>query len=66
MKKEVIRGIEFKLKTKGTFFCGDRLLPCKCGADNWKSLGDQDCGDWEEEQFICQSCNKIIYCELPD
>jgi len=52
---------------KPTYCCGDRLLPCnKCGADYWKSLGDFDCGDWEEEQFKCQQCNNIIYVELPD
>ena len=54
-------------ENKGTYCCGDRLLPCKkCGADHWKSQGDQDCGDWEEEVFKCQSCGNIIYVELPD
>lgn len=54
-------------KSSGTYCCDNRLLPCKrCGQDNWKSLGDQDCGDWEEEVFKCLSCNKIIYIELPD
>jgi len=52
---------------KPAFCCGDRLRPCKkCGADLWKSLGDFDCGDWEEEQFICQHCGNVIYVELPD
>lgn len=50
-----------------TYCCGNRLRPCKkCGADFWKSLGDNDCGDWEEEMFKCQQCNNIIYIELPD
>ena len=47
--------------------CGSRLLPCKrCGADAWKSRGDQDCGDWEEEVFACQHCGNAIHVELPD
>jgi DNA-directed RNA polymerase subunit RPC12/RpoP len=47
--------------------CGDRLLPCKkCGADVWKSAGDHDNGDWEEETFDCQHCGNRIYVELPD
>lgn len=50
-----------------TFCCGSRLRPCKkCGADRWKSAGDQDCGDWEEEVFDCQHCGNRIYVELPD
>lgn len=51
---------------KPTFCCGDKLRPCECGADVWKSLGDFDHGDWEEEQFKCQHCGKVIYVELPD
>jgi len=51
----------------GTYCCGDRLLPCKsCGADAWQSLGDTDCGDWEEESFKCTNCGKVIHVELPD
>lgn len=60
---------ETSLVTKGwkTYCCGDELKPCKkCGKNMWKSLGDQDCGDWEEEQFKCQNCANIIYVELPD
>lgn len=52
---------------KPAYCCGSRLLPCKrCGADVWKSDGDHDCGDWEEEQFVCQHCGNRIYVELPD
>lgn len=46
--------------------CGDRLRPCKCGADVWKSEGDRDCGDWDEEVFSCQHCGNRIHVELPD
>lgn len=47
--------------------CGNRLLPCKkCSADVWKSRGDSDCGDWEEETFVCQHCGNVIHVELPD
>lgn len=46
--------------------CGDRIKPCTCGADVWKSCGDNDCGDWEEEIFECGHCGKRIYIELPD
>lgn len=54
-------------KQWATYCCGDRLLPCKyCKNDTWKSLGDQDCGDWEEEKFQCQTCRNVIYVELPD
>ena len=50
-----------------TFCCGDRINPCpKCGADQWISRGDTDCGDWEEESFKCDHCGHIIYIELPD
>lgn len=52
---------------KPTYCCDNLLKPCgKCGADAWKSLGDHDCGDWEEEQFECTHCGRIIYVELPD
>jgi DNA-directed RNA polymerase subunit RPC12/RpoP len=49
-------------------FCdGARLKPCKaCGADVWKSEGDRDCGDWEEEVFSCQHCGNRIHVELAD
>ena len=49
-------------------FCnGARLLPCKtCGADAWASLGDRDCGDWDEEVFDCQHCGNRIRVELAD
>ena len=51
----------------GTYCCGSRLKPCKeCGEDTWESLGDRDCGDWDEESFQCLSCGNIIYIELPD
>lgn len=48
------------------YCCNSRLKPCACGADVWQSLGDYDCGDWEEERFQCQHCKKTIYVELPD
>jgi DNA-directed RNA polymerase subunit RPC12/RpoP len=48
------------------YCCGNRLRPCKCGADVWRSLGDSDCGDWEEERFECAHCGHRIYVELPD
>lgn len=49
------------------FCCGDRLRPCeKCEADVWKSCGDNDHGDWNEEEFKCQHCGNHIYVELPD
>ena len=49
-------------------FCyGQRLAPCKCcGADIWKSLGDRDRGDWDEEIFVCQHCDNRIHVELPE
>jgi len=50
-----------------SYCCGDRLLPCeKCGADVWKSEGDNDHGDWCEEEFSCKNCGHTIYIELPD
>jgi len=50
-----------------TTCCGDRLKPCKfCNKDMWKSQGDKDHGDWEEEVFRCQNCGNTIYVELPD
>lgn len=52
---------------KPAYCCGDRLKPCKkCGADVWNSDGDYDCGDWEEERFICGNCGHRICVELPD
>lgn len=45
---------------------GYRIKPCKCGADVWKSQGDRDCGDWDEEIFDCDHCGKRIRIELGD
>jgi hypothetical protein len=48
------------------YCCGRQLNPCsKCGADVWKSIGDRDCGDWDEEVFECQHCKNRIHIELP-
>ena len=74
MKTQPIKGYQWVLHGKKlrpqewkTYCCGDQLKPCKeCGLDMWKSLGDFDYGDWEEEQFQCQNCKNIIYVELPD
>lgn len=54
------------IEVNPSYCCGDRLKPCSCGVDHWISLGDNDCGDWEEEKFQCKGCGKIIYIELPD
>lgn len=54
------------IEVKPSYCCGNRLKPCSCGVDHWISLGDNDCGDWEEEKFQCKGCGKIIYIELPD
>lgn len=52
---------------KPAYCCGNRIKPCKqCGNDNWKSQGDRDRGDWDEEVFVCQSCGNRIHIELPD
>lgn len=73
MKTQPIKGFQWVQREKqlkkewATFCCGDRLRPCqKCQKDTWKSRGDTDCGDWEEESFQYQSCGNIIYVELPD
>jgi rRNA maturation protein Nop10 len=48
------------------YCCGYRLRECEnCGADRWESLGDRDCGDWDEETFECKECGHRIYVELP-
>lgn len=46
--------------------CGNRLSSCRiCGADVWKSMGDRDRGDWDEEVFECGNCQHRIHVELP-
>lgn len=52
---------------KPAYCCGDRIKPCpKCGADVWKSQGDNDYGGWCEAEFECGHCKHTIYIELPD
>lgn len=53
---------------KPAFCCGDRLRPCSCGADVWKSQGDDYdwYGEGDYEDFECQHCGKVIHVELPD
>lgn len=74
MKTQPIKGYQWVLQEKKlqpqewkTYCCGDLLKPCQsCHKNMWKSRGDIDCGDWEEESFQCQNCKNIIYVELPD
>lgn len=59
--------VKDKLPTpKPTTCCGDRLKPCKCGADVWDYIGDHDHEDWCEAEYKCGHCGKTIYVELPD
>jgi len=45
---------------------GTKLKQCKCGADNWNYIGDEDHDDGVCEVFKCAACGQRIHIELPD